>query len=293
MSDAPERQNPMFGSTDNSRHLLDAIVAGPIGWQTPQQLATRLGLELNQTADLIADLNAQQWLDPWETEQELYVTLSPRAAERLNVRLVQVGRSEVMRWRSWDDPELPQPRSLTRSAGRADALELIADPSPGPEAEAMAAERAERLVAIEEDPADSKWFETLPRPTILLGLGLTPWPGPRRSPEKSCPGCGSDPISETSYCLVCDRWGLDHLLARARQKGRPNSAPQRSTPTTPADAARAVSAAKAARKARRQCKWGARVELEKSRKSNPSVNPRTLSRRPCKTPCSQPEMISS
>jgi hypothetical protein len=270
----------MFDSADLRQHLLNAIVAGPLGWQTPQQLATRLGLELDQTADLIADLNSLGWLDPWETERELYVTLSPRAAERLNVHLVQIGRSEVMRWRSWDEPEPPQPRSTARSAGRADALDLIADPTPGPEAQAMAAERAERLTVVSEDPADSKWMETLPRPTILLGLGLSPWPGPRRSPAKVCPGCSSIPISETSYCLVCDRWGLDHLFIKARRKGLLNPTPRRSTPHVPAEGAKAESDAKSSRKAKRRRKWFARMEMEKSRKSSPVVKSRALSCKP-------------
>jgi hypothetical protein len=273
----------MFDSADPRQQLLNAIVAGTLGWQTPQQLATRLGLDLDQTCDLIADLNAQGILDPWETEQELYVTLSPRAAERLNVHLVQVGRSEVMRWRSWDEPEPPPKNASTRPSERTDALNLIADPTPGPEAQAMAAERAERLNSLlADDPADAKWLETLPRPTILLGLGLTPWPGPRRTPDKACPGCGSVAISETSYCIVCDRWGLDHLFANVRRQGGLHTPPRRATPSVPDVGVKAVSAAKAARKAKRRRKWFARVESEKSRKASPKVTPRTLAHAPSK-----------
>jgi hypothetical protein len=264
----------MFEITDPGRDLLRAIVSAPLGWQTPVEISALLGLDLDRTSEALADLDAGGWLASWETERALYVTLTPHAAERLRVRLVQVGRSEVMRWRSLDEPEPPAPHVSTVSSGRADFLDLIADPAPGPEAEAIGAEHAQRLAATKAAEGGEAWLALLPRPTILLGLGLTPWPGPRPAAGRPCPGCNARELSMRSYCLVCDRWGLDHLLVAARGRAFRPAGPRRSTPNEPRDVAGQATAAKASRKARRRRKWVAMAQSAKARKPAGPLAPR-------------------
>ncbi len=252
----------MFDLSETCLRLLRALTAAPIAWQTPAQLASRIGGPREPAYDALADLDAAGWLDPWETGGEQYVTLTPHAAERLRVRLVPAGRSETLRWVPVDDPE-PCPRAPGRGQGDIDALDLIPDPAPGPAAEVEAAERAERMLRRNVDgsrvPSES-WF---PRPTILLGSGLTPWPGPRAEKGRTCPGCFSMPISERAYCLVCDRWGLDSLLSGSGANSARPGRPRRLTPNAPSDDA--LAAAKAARREKHRRKLAEREALERAR----------------------------
>lgn len=251
------------------RRVLRALTTAPVAWQAPIQLAVALGGDRDATLDAIADLDAIGWLAPWELAGDLYVTLTPRAAGRLGVKLVPGGRSETMRWAPIDDPE-PSPRAAGRGQGDVDALDLIPDDSPGPEAEAEAAERAERVAAARARAGQDVAISTLPRPSVLLGAGLTPWPGPAESAAGAeagaCPGCGSGPIPEKAYCLVCDRWGLDHMLeapARPLAAGRH----RRPTPNAPRVALGDPSA-RAARKAKIRRKLARLADQERAARAS-------------------------
>ena len=265
--------------SEHCQRVLRALIAAPIAWLAPTQIAARLGGDRETTYDALADLEAAGWLDPWEMEDDLYITLSTYGAERLRVQLVPGGRSDTMRWASIDDRQ-PSPRAAGRGQGDVDALDLIPDSSPGPEAEAEAAERAERLVHRSETAGEPPALSTLPRPSILLGSGLTPWPGPGESRGPSCPGCGSRPIPEKAYCLVCDRWGLDPLLDATRAS-RPRRV-ARPTPNVPATATD-VASARAALKQRQRRKLARKAEGERAeRKDQPRPLPDSL--RPRRTP---------
>lgn len=247
----------MIDLSDRCHCVLRAIITAPIAWQAPAQIAARLGGNREATLDALAELDAAGWIEPWELEGDLYVILTPRAAEYLAVRLVPGGRSETLRWASIDDPE-PCPRAPGRGQGDVDALDLIPDTAPGPEAEAEAAERAERIARRPFPSGERPDLSTLPRPSILLGSGLTPWPGPRTPHDhKSCPGCGSKPISEKAYCLVCDRWGLDHLLTASRGQAPPARRASRPTPNQPRESLTQASA-RAARKEKHRRKLAER-----------------------------------
>jgi hypothetical protein len=121
----------MFELNDLCHRLLQAIVSAPLAWQSPPQLATRLGLDLDATTDALADLDLAGWIDPWEMGEITYVTLSPAGAERLRVRLVLIGRSDAMRWSSLDDPEPEPPRASGRHEGMS-ALDFVSDPARAP-----------------------------------------------------------------------------------------------------------------------------------------------------------------
>jgi hypothetical protein len=110
-----------------------------------------------------------------------------------------------------------------------------------------------------QEPSESSF----PRPTVLLGSGLTPWPGPLAAKGRICPGCRSGPISERAYCLVCDRWGFDYMLAGPGGQPGATPRPRRATPNAPSDAA--LAAAKAARKEKHRRKLAEREAFERAR----------------------------
>lgn len=254
----------MTDLNDDGLRLLRTIADAPLAWLTPAQVAESLGDDLDATLDRIAGLDASGWLDPWEIGGTLHVTLSALAVERLRLRLEPIGRSGSYRWASLDDPEPPFVHAGGRPHEGMTSLDFVADPAPGPEALAEAAERVGRISAAKREAGDPAWLDWLPRPRLLLGQGLTPWPGPLGTPSTSglpCPACGSAPIDDSAYCLVCDRWGLDHILLAHRQRRRtgPTAAPSAGTPSIqcvtpkpPTREAEAAAKAKAARKARRR-----------------------------------------
>ena len=248
---------------DLSSRLLRAVVSAPIAWQTPAELAERLGQAIDPTSDALADLDIDGWLDPWEVDDTVYVTLSPRAAEQLRVRLTQVGRSDNFRWTSLLEPEPMPPLARGRGQGNGAMLDIVADPTPGPEAIAEASERAQELAEAKAAAGDASWLDWLPRPKILLGLGLSPWPGPVRDPSLACPACGSEPIDATAYCLVCDRWGLDHLL-KTRKTLRSGMRLRPPIEARPDEAAHA----KAARKAKRSRRFQELPDRDRAEKAH-------------------------
>jgi len=254
------RLSSMLPLNDPCYRLLQAIVSAPLAWQAPTQLAVQLGLALDDISDTIADLDAAGWLDPWEMGDAMFVTLSPSGAERMRVRLVMIGRSDAMRWSSIDEPEPEPPRVSGRHQGLS-SLDFIADPNPGPEEAAEAAERALRLARQKADAGDGNSMDMLPRPRFLVGSGLTPWPGPTRQPANPCPACGSRPLAESAYCLVCDRWGLDHLMTSQKMR-KPASRPTRN----PVNPSTNPSAPKAARKEKRRRRWARALLQERATK---------------------------
>lgn len=247
--------------SDLCRRLLRALIAAPIAWQTPPQLAALVGGPREAALDALAELDAAGWLDPWENEGELFVTLTTYAAERLGVRLIAGGRSETLRWAPLDAHE-PCPRAPGRGQGDVDALDLIPDPSPGPEAEIEAAERAERLGPVRVADFEAPSLANLPRPAILIGSGLTPWPGPGQTLGPTCPACRSRPLPEKAYCLVCDRWGLDDFLAASRARTTAPGRPRRATPNTRPGTAESA-AARAARKQKHKLRMAHKQAREK------------------------------
>jgi hypothetical protein len=252
----------MFDLSEICLRLLRALTAAPIAWQTPAQLASRIGGPRESAFDALADLDASGWLDPWETDGEFYVTLTPHGAERLGVRLTPGGRSDTLRWVPVDDPE-PCPRTSNPGQGDVDAFDLIIDTIPGPDEEAEAMERMEQLVRREVRLPANRSEPRYPKPTVILGSSLTPWPGPLAAKAPICPGCRSGPICERTYCLVCDRWGLDHLLAGPGGVSPSTTRARRPTPNAPSDAA--LAAARAARKEKHRRKLAERAAIERAR----------------------------
>ncbi len=237
--------------------LLGALMGGPIAWRSPRELAEALGRDEGDTTDLLASMDEDGWLGVWEIDGEVFVTLSALGAERLGVRLVESAEDHAPRWSPRGNPEPPTPRARNVcTLARAADLAFVIDPSPSPD---LAAQRTEAVArrALAPDATDN-----LPWPTLLLGQGLTPWPGPGRDPLAPCPACRSAALRPHVYCLCCDRWGLDDKLS-AGSEGRPSQhqARRQGPPSEQADGV----AQRARRKSRRRRKLEARNVVDRQR----------------------------
>ena len=238
----------MVELSEEGRRVVEALLGAPLAWQSPAELASATGLDVEATTDLLATLDVGGWLAPWEREPDVVVTLSVAAAAKLGVRLVESGRHESPRWASVGDPDPPAPKATgVFRDERAAWLERVVDPSASAE---EAAERAEEVAERHARPPRSGGRfapENPPTPTLLVGFGLTPWPGPGDGRKASCPACGSKRLGPSSYCLYCDRWGLDHLLLEGQ-------APRVRLPRDPENDARRGDLERRARKARRRAR---------------------------------------
>jgi hypothetical protein len=253
----------MLELSEDGRRIVDALIGARIAWQSPAELASALDRDLEETTDLLAILDADGWLASWDREVDVVVTLSVGAASRLGVRLVEFGQDEAPRWARSDEPEPPRPRASGVFRGeRAASLELVVDPSIAPEEVAERAEEALSRSAVPTDPRKRPPIEGLPMPTLLIGAGLSPWPGPGDGRKASCPSCGSKHLQPWMYCLYCDRWGLDHML-------RDEPAPRPRSTRDPKDDARRRELERQARKSKRRTRRFAQAEAERQSKQRP------------------------
>ena len=113
--------------------VLNALLEGPVAWQSPAEVATALERDAEETTDLICLMHVAGWIDVWECEAGPLVTFSPLAAARLQVHLVEVGVEESPRWARVGDPPPPLPRARNVcKAELAAALDYVIDPRPSP-----------------------------------------------------------------------------------------------------------------------------------------------------------------
>lgn len=196
--------------SEAGRRIIDAVIDAPVAWRSPGELADRLHWSLEQTLDEIADLDAGGWLEAWELVDGPVVTLSVEATANYGVRLVEVGLDNTPKWARAGDPDPPGYRAsgVFRSQ-KAASMGMVADGRPSAEHAAILAEDAENQKAASGDPRNHAFLEKLPKPTLLIGGGLSPWPGPHQGNGLSCPACRSTRLPPRAYCLWCDRWGLD------------------------------------------------------------------------------------
>ncbi|MEO6808214.1 MAG: hypothetical protein ABI353_03780 [Isosphaeraceae bacterium] len=217
----------MYNIPKSWKDIFEAIIRGPVAWQALTDLAKAIGSDLDVTSDLLAELETSGWIEVWEQSDVLAVTLSPLGSARLGVRLIEVGPEELPRWGFVGDPEPPAPRAkgVAREARAAELLSVV-DTSPGP---VLAAEIAELAATATQRAPGSVHF---PRPTLLIGQGLSPWPGPtcHNTEAPLCLACKGASLQAHMYCLYCDRWGLDHLLTPHVNRRQP---PRNARPTTP------------------------------------------------------------
>ena len=212
------------------RRIIDAVIEAPVAWRSPGELAERLGWSLDQTLDEIATLDAAGWLEAWELVDGPVVTLSLAATSSYGVRLVEVGHDETPKWARSGDPDPPALKAtgVFRSE-RAAALNLVVDARPSVEAAAIEAEETADLAETLDGASRSCVAGRWPRPTLLIGGGLSPWPGPHQADQGDCPACRLAHLPAQAYCLWCDRWGLDVLTSQNQTSRRQT---QRQTTTS-------------------------------------------------------------
>lgn len=213
--------------TEACRALLAVMAKGPVDWWLPTSLALAMRWEVEETTDRLSDLDVSGWVEVREDfDGTPRVMISSLGAKRLGLRLVEVGPSGTLRWATEGEPDPPAPRARHVSLGAQGAdLASIPDPGPDPELASHRGERAEaaaRAAAVASStssprPRPKGGSADWPLPSVLLGVGLTPWPGPGQSVDlrATCPACGSRKLQPRAYCLYCDRWGLDRLLGNA------------------------------------------------------------------------------
>ena len=213
----------MFELLDDWNSILNALIAAPIAWQSPAELATTLGLGIEETTDLLSVMDEANWVSVWDVEPGPLITLSTLAAHRLKVVLVEAGPEEWPRWGRVGEPIPPSPKAgediaLTEHFARQDHL---LDPEPSPEDAAEKFEpRGLRVTGVRPRFADPLREQDLPRPTLLLGQNLVPWPGPEEFAGAAlCPACAGRPLRPYMYCLGCDRWGLDKEFEKLAPQG--------------------------------------------------------------------------
>ncbi len=199
--------------SEEGRRIIEALIKAPVAWQSPGELARSIGRDLEETTDLVANLDVSGWLTAWERDVDVVVTLSVAGAAFLGLRLVESGRDQVPRWANQGDPEPPGLRaSRVFRDERAAAFDRLLDPALSVEEALERAEEAMIRHPISADPRVRPTIDHLPGPTLLIGLGLIPWPGPGDGRKASCPSCASKRLGPSMYCLYCDRWGLDHRI---------------------------------------------------------------------------------
>jgi len=190
--------------------VLNALIGAPLAWQTPAQVAASLGCELEPTLDLLCDLDVAGWLDVWEDQNGPSITLSPLAAERLSVRIVEVGPGETPRWAGSGDPDPPSLRSRSvLHTERGATLDYVVDPMSAADFLSLQDPPDAADAVPQEGSRGTSRYLYEPWPTVLIGLGLTPWPGPGEFSKAECPACSGRTFRHSMYCLYCDRWGRD------------------------------------------------------------------------------------
>ncbi|WP_422927022.1 hypothetical protein [Singulisphaera sp. PoT] len=221
--------------------LLDVLANLPVTCPRTT-LAGCLPLSWDALDDLLAGAEAEGLIDVWdEAPGQLAIVLTPLAAERLGVEIVEaedgerwlpIGAPPPPRLKVWpgreisetgmqDDPELPS------------FFETEADPEAHePYLELIAYESAERIASELEPPKPEpayggpwRYFDSslgsVPWPRIILGLAMQ-WPVVRAEGEP-CPCCRGRKLELVAFCLVCERSGVDRFLPKVLANQLPKS----------------------------------------------------------------------
>jgi hypothetical protein len=230
----------MIEIPENWKKVLDFLVQAPVAWQSATDIARTLLWDVEETTDLLSDMDVAGWVSVWVIEPEPVVTLSALAAYHYHVVLVEIGPKEQPRWSLLGEPDPVPPRAKNvASCDHHARQDKILDPSPSPDLVLEQSEiQAERAAHYRRRLAATCRVEDLPLPCHLLGQNRTAWPGPTQSNDpkpQRCPVCAGRPLLPHVYCLYCNRWGLDDvlrkLLEQSAQSGRPSDpASRQSTP---------------------------------------------------------------
>ena len=185
--------------------IMNVLLNAPVAWQSPAEIAAVLGRGQEETTDLLCDLDVAGWVVVWEVKSGPLVTLSALAAERLKPPARRgPGRSATPAdgpSRAYPGPAVrsPRPKNVCLSE-RAASLEFKTDPAMSPDMTAEWAEHAEAMALNRQGQWTTRPGNRVepPRPTVLLGLSQTPWPGPARRALGPGPGLPRPAATETA-----------------------------------------------------------------------------------------------
>jgi hypothetical protein len=229
--------------------LLRGLATGRADWRGPEAVARSAGIEAEKTADMLASLDSAGWIDcDADHPAGLAVCLSTLGADRLGVKITEVGPGEVP---VWSRANFAERTKVRKQPGQVYLSELpgadpypdpsdddtedpswydLPDKGPGPAELAGQAEDAERAWAeFQSDPYPRLRPPMELKPSIILGTNAQ-WHGPRSTPPKVCPGCRNKPIASNVACVYesCDRWG--GAEKPAPRKGRRQGASSADSP---------------------------------------------------------------
>jgi len=184
-------------------------------------LSDRTGLDL-PTLDLALDqLSDLGLLTCWDDGHGPTATLSPLAASRLGLKLRvdhtgQLGLAWVA-LTAKDRRTRLRPRKVRPASDFAANLDRIASDALRPDQIAEAREQAHLRAPRPGRRLSDAQSTDLPRPIVILTGSATLW---AEHAPGTCPACLGARLPSSTYCLRCDRWGLDWLLHRLRESDR-------------------------------------------------------------------------
>jgi hypothetical protein len=159
-------------------------------------------------------------VETWHAGDGTVVTLSPLSAARLGLKLRLTISGYTWQAVSHRDhqPRVKRLRRVDKTETRNETdhgitLDRMAGPASRPDQHAEAHEAVQQAAPEQRRGrlADSALNpDRLPRPTALLD-SPEPWTWQR---PQCCPACKGKKLEAMSFCLRCDNWGLDWLLAR-------------------------------------------------------------------------------
>jgi hypothetical protein len=195
--------------------VLGAVVDGARAWSGAREIAALLEWPVEYVNEVLSDLSANGLVEPWGAA----FTLTPLSAEGLKVHIVERGYRYV--WAPLFDHGRP---ARSKAVEASEAM----DPSLSPLDVAAAREESDRW--LPRGPFD---VDRLPRPRVIVTGSETTWSerparvAGRRYVVKmaayACSACRNSKMDPCDYCLRCDRWGLDGLVAARRRAAKATS----------------------------------------------------------------------
>lgn len=189
------------------------------------QVEARSGLDRSAFDMATGNLIASGLVEVCAWGDDAQLTFTPFAASRLGLKCRRArGEGSGPRSLVWIAHNAPDRREVARPVVLSDeasafVAETAADREPIQPPEV--AEAIEAAAVLLSAPAPKRRTEeqrnpnNLPRPSIVL-TGVQPWP-PEKQWGAVCPVCRrskSGRVGSSVYCLACDKWGLDHVLAK-------------------------------------------------------------------------------
>lgn len=197
-------------------------------------LETFLGVSAAEADETLGQLASAFLASTWTVDGVVSATLSQRSAGLLNLRLDST-RGFAGVWVPADQPERPARRrsKLALATDLGIRIDQIARDNAEPFQHATATESLEAELTRLSKTRRLRDVDALklPRPRVLLEGCATVW---QESTVGVCSACKNRRLKTWCYCLRCDRYWLDNLLALVRKREKTNK-PKKPRPRTLAE----------------------------------------------------------